>query len=177
MFGNLEPMFSYPGPYDPRVLILMVAIVLYIAGFVWIRSITSVEEDKPSPWRYLRNTDDDAEALVEAFIRDSHVAQASTEPPDIKTRIDDLFAKSWRRARRGRATALLMLAAAILAVAFIILIVLAAPNYMYTPEPKPPDVIVLGIPVLGFVIGLAWMWRILRADPEPDSEVWRYRER
>ena len=28
-----------------------------------------------------------------------------------------------------------------------------------------------------FVIGLAWMWRILRANPEPDSEVWRYRER
>jgi Flp pilus assembly protein TadB len=176
MFRNLEPMFSNPGGADPRVLILMVAILLSIVGFAWIRSITSIEEDGPSSWRYLRNTDD-AEALVEAFIRDSHVAQASTEPPDIKTRIDDLFAKSWRRARRGRATARLMLAAAILAVAFIILIVLAAPNYMYTPEPKPPDVFMLGIPVLGFVIGLAWMWRILRADPEPDSEAWRYRER
>ena len=176
MFENLEPMFSNPGPYDPRVLILIVAILLSIIGFAWIRSITSVEEDGPSSWRYLRNTDD-GEALVEAFIRDSHVAEASTEPPDIKTRIDDLFAKSWRRARRGRAAARLMLAAAILAVAFIILFVLAAPNYMYTPEPKPPDVIVLGIPVLGFVIGLAWMWRILRADPEPDSEAWRYRER
>jgi hypothetical protein len=173
---NLEPMFRNPGADDPRVLILMVAILLSMIGFAWIRSITSVEEDGPSSWRYLRNTDD-AEALVEAFIRDSHVAQTSTKPPDIKTRIDDVFAKSWRRARRGRATARLMLAAAILAVAFIILFGLAAPNYMYTPEPNPPDVLVFGIPVLGFVIGLAWMWRILRADPEPDSEAWRYRER
>ncbi|HTG41781.1 MAG TPA: hypothetical protein VK697_09225 [Methylomirabilota bacterium] len=176
MFRNLEPMFSNPGGGDPRVLILMVAILLSIIGFVWIRSITSVEEDGPSSWRYLRNTDD-AEALVEAFIRDSHVAQGPTEPQDMNARIDDLFAKSWRRARRGRATARLMLAAAILAVAFMILFVLAAPNYTYTPEPNPPDVLVFGIAVLGFAIGLAWMWRILRADPEPDPEAWRYRER
>jgi hypothetical protein len=176
MIRNLDPMFRNPGTDDPRVLILMVAILLSIIGFAWIRSITSLEEDEPSSWRYLRNTDD-AKALVEAFIRDSHVAQGPTQPPDTKARINDLFAKSWRRARRGRATARLMLAAAILTVAFIILFVLAAPDYMYTPEPKPPDVIVFGIPVLGFVIGLAWMWRILRADPEPDSEAWRYRER
>jgi hypothetical protein len=176
MFMNLEPMFGNPGADDPRVLILMVAILLSIIGFAWIRSITSVEEDGPSSWRYLRVIDD-VEALVKSFERDPAVAKVPPQPPDPRDRVDDLFAKSWRRARRGRATARLMLAAAILAVAFIILIVLAAPNYMYTPEPKPPDVFMLGIPVLGFVIGLAWMWRILRANPEPDSEVWRYRER
>jgi hypothetical protein len=176
MFSDLEPMFGNPGADDPRVLILMVAILLAIIGLVWIRSITSVEEDGPSSWRYLRNTDD-ADALVEAFIRDSHVAQDPTQPQDTKARFDDLFAKSWRRARRGRAIARLMLAAAIMSVAFSILLFLTAPNPMYTYEPNPMDEVVLGIPVLGFVIGLAWMWRILRADPEPDSEVWRYRER
>jgi hypothetical protein len=25
------------------------------------------------------------------------------------------------------------------------------------------------------LFGLAWMWRILRANPEPDSRSWRYR--
>ena len=25
-------------------------------------------------------------------------------------------------------------------------------------------------------IGWVWMWRILRADPEPDTAAWRYRD-
>jgi hypothetical protein len=34
-----------------------------------------------------------------------------------------------------------------------------------------------GIGILGILAGLAWMGRILRADPEPDTSAWRYRDR
>ena len=36
-------MLTNPGADDPRVLILMVGIVLYIAVFVWIRAITGLD--------------------------------------------------------------------------------------------------------------------------------------
>lgn len=36
-------------------------------------------------------------------------------------------------------------------------------------------IIVPAVGVFGLLFGLAWMWRILRADPEPDSRSWRYR--
>jgi hypothetical protein len=48
----------------------------------------------------------------------------------------------------------------------------------------PPDL--LGIPagvvtslagVAGVVVGLTWMIRIYRSDPEPDQHAWRYRQR
>jgi hypothetical protein len=46
----------------------------------------------------------------------------------------------------------------------------------------PPDI--LGLPArpvlglvgwIGVVVGLAWMIRIHRVDPEPDQHAWRYR--
>jgi hypothetical protein len=39
------------------------------------------------------------------------------------------------------------------------------------------DVVVLGVAVVLIVVGLIWMIRIHRADPEPDQRAWRYRER
>ena len=29
--------------------------------------------------------------------------------------------------------------------------------------------------VVGIIVGLVWMIRIYRADPEPDQHAWRYR--
>ena len=169
----LEPMFSNPGGDDPRVLILMVAIVLDIAGFVWIRSITSLDEEKASSWRYLRATDD-VDALVKSFVRDPAVAEAPP-PQDPTDRIDAAFAQSWRRARQGRKLARLIFAVAIWValVAVFSLVLIVGSNDMSAG----PGLLAFVPGGVGMVIGLTWMWHILRADPEPDSEVWRYRER
>src|SRR2546426_8935834 len=105
-------MLTNPGADDPRVLILMVGIVLYIAGFVWIRAITGLDEDKRSSWRYLR-AKNDADALVKSFVRDPAVAKAPPQPQDPRDLIDAAFAESWRRARRGRKLARLIFAEAI----------------------------------------------------------------
>jgi hypothetical protein len=66
------------------------------------------------------------------------------------------------------------------------LIVLAAPAILFLAAPNSMGgglqlgfvaIIVFGTGILGIVIGLTWMIRILRADPEPDAKAWRYRGR
>jgi hypothetical protein len=39
------------------------------------------------------------------------------------------------------------------------------------------DTALVGIAIVGFLFGFAWMIRIYRSDPEPDQGAWRYRER
>jgi hypothetical protein len=39
----------------------------------------------------------------------------------------------------------------------------------------PADVVLAAIGIVGPVVGLVWMIRIHRADPEPDQHAWRYR--
>jgi hypothetical protein len=177
MFRNIEPMFMNPGGDDPRVLILMVAIVLDLAGFVWIRAITSLDEEKPSSWRYLRATND-ADALVKSFVRDPAHAEAPPQPQDPRDLIDAAFAQSWRRARRGRKLARLIFAEAIsvalVALVAIAAVALGAGSNTMGPEPDHWALVPGGV---GLVVGLVWMWRILRANPEPDTPAWRYRER
>jgi hypothetical protein len=175
MIMNLDPMFRNPGADDPRVLILIAAILLSIIGFVWIRSITSLDEEKPSSWRYLRARVD-ADALAKSFVRDPAVAKAPPQPQDPRDLIDVAFAESWRRARRGRMIARLIFALDLIAGPILFI---AAPNISearYSNDPSPASNVLLLVAV-PWLIGLAWMWRILRADPEPDSEGWRYRER
>lgn len=64
--------------------------------------------------------------------------------------------------------------------------VLATPAILYFAGPNmmggglqlgPIAVIVFGTGILGIAIGLGWMIRILRPDPEPDTKSWRYRGR
>jgi biotin transporter BioY len=173
MLRNLEPMFGNPGADDPRVLILMVAVVLYIAGFVWIRSITSLDEEKPSSWRYLR-AKNDADALVKSFVRNPAVAKAPPQPQDPRDLIDAAFAESWRRARRGRKLARLIFAEAIsVALVGVVVLVLIVGSNNTSPEPG----LWAFVPgVAGVVVGLVWMWRILRADSQPDRSARRYRD-
>ena len=40
----------------------------------------------------------------------------------------------------------------------------------------PSSLVVLGVVAVLIVVGLVWMIRIHRADPEPDHHAWRYRE-
>lgn len=94
--------------------------------------------------------------------------------------LDEFMATSNARAWRGRAWARAMLAGAITLVVLLVIVFVTAPTYGGTMM-RPSDfaaavgIIVYGVGVLGPVIGLAWMWRILRADPEPDDRSWRYR--
>jgi hypothetical protein len=74
-----------------------------------------------------------------------------------------------------------MLAGAITLVVSLAFLFVAAPNTTGGGMMRPSEfatavgMIVPGAGVLGLVIGLAWMWRILRANPEPDTRSWRYR--
>ena len=36
--------------------------------------------------------------------------------------------------------------------------------------------LILGVAVAGFAMGLIWIIRVSRADPEPDQRAWRYRD-
>jgi hypothetical protein len=67
-----------------------------------------------------------------------------------------------------------MIAIAIVLV-FLAPVMFAAPGTMYVgPTPSwLPVVPLLG--VVGVIVGLAWMIRIHRANPEPDQHAWRYR--
>lgn len=91
------------------------------------------------------------------------------------------MARSNARARRGRRVARALFAEAIFLIWLLAFLIFIGPQTMGGPMMRPSGfaaavgMIVLGAGVLGLVIGLAWMWRILRADPEPDSRSWRYR--
>jgi protein-S-isoprenylcysteine O-methyltransferase Ste14 len=92
--------------------------------------------------------------------------------------LDEFMAQSNAKARRGRASARGLFEAVVVLLAFVAFLLLSPPN---TIEPFfEPGLIVWiapGIGILGILVGLAWMWRIVRADPEPDTSAWRYRDR
>jgi hypothetical protein len=41
----------------------------------------------------------------------------------------------------------------------------------------PIAVVVLGIAIVGFVVGTAWLWRITHGREDPDARAERYRDR
>ena len=91
---------------------------------------------------------------------------------------NEFMATSNRRARSGRRTARWMLCSSLLFVATPAILSLSAPNTMGGGlQFGPVAFIVFGTGILGMAIGLTWMIRILRADPEPDAKAWRYRGR
>jgi hypothetical protein len=87
------------------------------------------------------------------------------------------------RGQRGRATGRAMIALAIVAIGVTVLMLISAPGTMGgtmydTPPslgPIPVGVLLALIGVVGPIVGLVWMIRIHRADPEPDQHAWRYR--
>src|SRR6185295_10630576 len=105
-------------------------------------------------------------------------AQAAVQPPDIEAQVDKLFLRSWRRARRGRRIARVMFGLAASVAVVVALLIVSAPSTMGMRMPDLLwDLVIPGIGGLGLVVGLAWMWRILRADPEPGTDGWLYRSR
>jgi putative copper export protein len=88
--------------------------------------------------------------------------------------LDEFMARSNARARRGRRTARVLFGVGIYIVLLFVVLFVAAPNTMGGgPSTAVKALILAGAGAMLF--GLAWMWRILRADPEPDSRSWRYR--
>lgn len=77
-----------------------------------------------------------------------------------------------------------MITIALGAVGLTVVAFSAAPGNM-GPDPlfaTPPAVlglparlVMLGVAIVGVLVGLVWMIRIHRADPEPDQHAWRYR--
>jgi hypothetical protein len=91
--------------------------------------------------------------------------------------VNEFMQRSNRKARRGRKVARLILAETVSVIAVFALLILLAPSGFSHMTPRLRDLIVPGVGVLGIVVGLALMWRILRADPEPDRDGWLYRAR
>ena len=88
------------------------------------------------------------------------------------------------RGLAGRRQARLMLFAAIALDAFVVFLFVAQPATMGGPNTsgpmfipvEPPSRLVWLVPAFGIllnVVGLAWMVRILRADPEGGPSAWR----
>ena len=88
------------------------------------------------------------------------------------------MAESNAKALRGRASARGLFAAVPVLLAFVAFLFVSMPNTIGPLfEPSLPEWIGPGLGTLGVLVGLAWMVRILRAEPESDSSAWRYRER
>jgi hypothetical protein len=69
-----------------------------------------------------------------------------------------------------------MIALAVLPGLVMLFAWISQPGFMYA---KPVPSFVPFIPFIGFVmyvLGLGWMVRIYRAEPEPDARSWRYRD-
>lgn len=67
---------------------------------------------------------------------------------------------------------------AVIAIAVAALVTLLPPQGLTTPMDLEPPVwskVLTALAVVGVVVGLVWMVRIYRADPEPDQAAWRYR--
>ncbi len=79
---------------------------------------------------------------------------------------------------RGRRVAGRILAIAIGLDAFVVLLFLNLPHTSGPIYAEPPSVVGWLVPAVGVVvnvIGLAWMVRIYRADPEAHPSFWRFR--
>jgi type IV secretory pathway TrbD component len=94
--------------------------------------------------------------------------------------LDEFMAQSNAKARRGRRIARLIFAEGVSFVpvaGFVMIIAASNQRGSLIADPGLTPWIAPSFGVLGILVGLAWMVRILRADPEPDSSAWRYRDR
>ena len=88
-----------------------------------------------------------------------------------------MMAESNARARAGRRAARSLFGIGLAVPAVAALLFVSAPSFI---DPMYSDgsiqLVAPLIALLGVGVGLTCMWRILRADPEPDSSAWRYRD-
>jgi hypothetical protein len=162
---------------DAQLVILVIGTVLVVAGFLWIRRITAGEGEGVSAWRY-HETEDRRDTIIESAIRDIYLAPPTPPEPTLEERANMAFAESYSRARRGRSIAKLIFTIGYSPVVFFVLFVVAAPmtwgGGSGAASPRVMGVYAFG--AAGVVIGLIWMWRILRADPEAGAPPWRHRD-
>jgi hypothetical protein len=137
---------------DLFAVILATAVLGLVAGIFMIHRISTVGDEAVARWRYRDEWSGDE-------------IGAASEP-----------ARSDLEAARmiGR---LLILIAVMAPLIFLVLWVAAPPAW---PQPmfyEPPwyEGVLPWVGAGGYVVGLAWMIRIYRADPEPDQRSWRYR--
>ena len=86
------------------------------------------------------------------------------------------MAESNTRARRGRRSAWIGFVVTTALVAVFVLLFTTAdpcsgmmcPRFKAPPSPNLADV-TLGVGLAGLAVGLIWMWRIVRADRDPDA--------
>jgi len=89
----------------------------------------------------------------------------------------EFMQESNARARRGRRLAREMILGALVVLAIPAFLLIAQPNFTNSGyDPRPLGLIIPAIGVVGLVGGLIWMVRIFRADPEPRTKGWRYRD-
>jgi hypothetical protein len=88
--------------------------------------------------------------------------------------VDKALEASSRAARHGWRLGRLLLVSAVTPIALMAFLFAAAPNTVYD-GPGVGDSVPTWLGVVGIAVGLVWMWRIHRADPEPDPRAWRYR--
>jgi hypothetical protein len=78
---------------------------------------------------------------------------------------------------RGKAVARAMIVFAVLLPLAILFAWIAQPGFTGSGLGQPWYVTALPwIGFMGYAIGLGWMIRIYRADPEPTQQTWRYRD-
>jgi hypothetical protein len=70
-----------------------------------------------------------------------------------------------------------MIALVVLVILYTAFLYVSAPGFIGPMLPEPPvwSYAFAAIGVLGLIVGLVWMVRIYRGDPEPDQHAWRYR--
>jgi hypothetical protein len=84
------------------------------------------------------------------------------------------------RGLRGRRTAQVMLQVAIVIDALVAFLFIAGPQSIGAIQFGPPSILEWLVPVVGValnLIGLVWMVRIYRADPEAHPSFWRFHRR
>lgn len=59
--------------------------------------------------------------------------------------------------------------------AMLAILLLASPNYMYD-QPSLLDAWSTWVAIVLYLLGLAWMIRIYREDPEAGPSPWRFRQ-
>ena len=91
--------------------------------------------------------------------------------------LDDFMADSNARARSGRLLARQMFGGTLFILLLGGFLFVAAPNTGNVRffDPGPIAVVVPAAGILGIIVGLGWMIRILRSNPNPDAKAWRYR--
>jgi hypothetical protein len=157
---------------------ILVIFAVLAAWFFWIRRITPGEGDGVSPWRY-HETEDRRDTIIDSAIRDIYLTPPTPPEPTLEERVDKVFAESFARARRGRRMAKEIFAAAWLTILLAAFLTVAAPPGPQPLSVPPAEPLRSGPTLLGLsgiVIGLIWMWRIFRADPEAGAPPWRHRD-